>query len=108
MSLQEIARELDKSVKTLKRNFPVHIHEILDRRREYMAGQIQLTCQQIRQTVFELHQQGIYPSVDRLHAVIGTWMVHGNAYRNAYMEAMNTCGYLDVRTKSSMRHYIST
>jgi len=108
MSLQEIARELDTSVKTLKRNFPIHSREILDRRREYMVSQIQLTCQQIRQTVFELHQQGIYPSVDRLHAVIGIWMVHGKAHRNAYIEAMNTCGYLDVRTKSSMRHYIPT
>lgn len=106
-SLDQIAAELGKSVKTLKRVFPLHSQKILDRRRKYLADQHEATCQKIRQTVFDLHQQGLYPSVDRLHAAIGTWMVHGKTYRNAYIDAMTACGYRDVSTKSSLRRYIS-
>jgi AraC-like DNA-binding protein len=94
LSLDQIAAELGKSVKTLKRVFPMHAQKILEKRRKYLADQLELTCRKIRQTVFDLHQQGIYPSVDRIHAVIGSWMVHGSAYRNAYIEAMTTCGYV--------------
>jgi AraC-like DNA-binding protein len=98
-SLQQIAEALGKSTKYLKSAFPAESRMILSRRREYLAEQLQATCQRIRQTVFDLHQQGIYPSVDRIHAVIGSWMIHGKAYRRAYVEAMTLCGYLSTSTQ---------
>lgn len=105
--LAQVAADLGISTKTLKRNFPVHSQKILDRRREYEESQVQATCDHIREVVIQLHEQNIYPSVDRLHAAIGTWMVHGKSYRSAYIEAMTACGYRDVNTKSSLRRYIS-
>jgi AraC-like DNA-binding protein len=93
ISLQQVAETLGKSVKYLKHTFPIESQYLLDRRRAYIAAQVDMTCQHIRQLVFDLHQQGIYPSVDRIHAAIGTWMVHGKAYRRAYIDAMAQCGY---------------
>lgn len=94
ISLEQIAQTVGKSTRYLKNHFPVQSQTILRRRRAYVAQQVQATCDRIRQTVFTLHQQGIYPSVDRIHAVIDTWMVHGKPYRRAYIEAMTQCGYL--------------
>ena len=94
VSLEQIADTVGKSTRYLKSTFPTCSQAILRRRRAYLAQHLQTTCDRIRQTVFDLHQQGIYPSVDRIHAVIGSWMIHGKAYRRAYIEAMTLCGYL--------------
>jgi hypothetical protein len=96
-SLQQIAAELGKDVGTLHHAFPVQARKILERRREYMANQLQIACEQIQQAVFELHQQGFYPGINRLHGLIGAWLVHGTAHHNAYIEAMTKCGYPDLR-----------
>lgn len=96
LSLEQVAQTVGKSIRYLKHNFPLQSQMILERRRAHMTQQVQATCDCIRQTVFELHQQGIYPSVDRIHAVIGAWMVHGKPYRRAYIEAMTQCGYLSI------------
>jgi len=93
VSLQQVAEALGKSVKYLKHTFPVESRLLMDRRRAYIAAQVDMTCQRIHQLVFDLHQQGIYPSVDRIHAAISSWMVHGKAYRRAYIDAMTRCGY---------------
>ncbi len=98
VSLEQIAQVVGKSTSYLKRKFPSQSQALLSRRRAYMAKQVQATCDRIRLTVFDLHQQGIYPSVDRIHAVIDSWMVHGKAYRHAYIEAMTLCGYLSPST----------
>lgn len=107
-SLNQLASELGRSVKYLKQHFPAASQALLSRRRRYVKAKVQATCQRIQDTVIDLHQQGIYPSVDRVHAAIGTWMVHGKAYRNAYIEAMLVCGYRDVSDQTSLRRYIST
>jgi AraC-like DNA-binding protein len=99
ISLEQIAQAVGKSTRYLKNNFPSQSQTLLSRRRDYIARQVQATCDRIRQTVFDLHQQGIYPSVDRIHAVIDSWMVHGKAYRHAYIEAMTRCGYLSPVTQ---------
>lgn len=99
ISLEQIAQAVGKSTRYLKNNFPSQSHTLLSRRRAYLARQVLATCDRIRQTVFDLHQQGIYPSVDRIHAVIDSWMVHGKAYRRAYIEAMTLCGYLSPSTQ---------
>lgn len=94
VSLAQVEQVVGKSAKYLKDRFPTQSAAILNRRRAYVAQQVQATCDRIRQTVFDLHERGIYPSVDRIHAVIDTWMIHGKAYRRAYIEAMTQCGYL--------------
>lgn len=94
ISLEQIAQTVGKSTRYLKNNFPSQSQTLLSRRHDYVARQVQATCDRIRQMVFDLYQQGIYPSVDRIHSVIGSWMVHGKAYRHAYNEAMTLCGYL--------------
>jgi AraC-like DNA-binding protein len=99
VSLEQIARVVGKSTRYLKDNFPSQSRTLLSRRRAYLAKQVQATCDHIRETVFDLHRQGIYPSVDRIHAVIDSWMVHGKAYRHAYIEAMTMCGYLSASTQ---------
>jgi hypothetical protein len=96
-SLNQLAVELGRSGRYLKCHFPAASQALLDRRRRYIEAEVQATCQRIQDTVFDLHRQGIYPSTDRLHAVIGTWMVHGKAYRDAYNTAMTACGYTDIR-----------
>jgi hypothetical protein len=92
--LDQLATELGRTARYLKRNFPIMSQKILQRWRDYKHEQVQVTCSQIRQIVFELHEQGIYPSVDRLHAEINTWMVHGKVYRDVYSQALVDCGYL--------------
>lgn len=96
VSLEQIAQAVGKSTRYLKNNFPAQSQTLLSRRRTYLAKQLQNTCNCIRQTVFDLHRQGIYPSVDRIHAVIGIWMVHGKPYRRVYIEAMTACGYIST------------
>jgi AraC-like DNA-binding protein len=96
VSLNQIAEAVGKSVRSLKHRFPTQSRALVAQRREQTARQVKATCDRIHQTVFDLHQQGIYPSVDRIHAVIGSWMVHGKAYRHAYNEAMILCGYLST------------
>ena len=93
ISLEQIAQAVGKSRRYLKNNFPLQSQLLLSRRRAYIAQQVQATCDCIHQTVFDLHRQGIYPSIDRIHAVIGTWMIHGKAYRHTYIEAMTVCGH---------------
>lgn len=95
-SLHQVAKAVGKSVRYLKNHFPLQSRVLVVRRREYVARHVETTCDRIRQSVFDLHQQGIYPSVDRIHAVISSWMVHGKAYRHAYNEAMTLCGYLSA------------
>ena len=108
ITLAQVATELGVSEKMLKRRFPIQSREILERRRAFQTAQVQAVCDRIKQVVIELHDQNIYPGVDRVHAAIGTWMVHGTAYRNAYVEAMLACGYRDVSDQTSLRRYIST
>lgn len=98
VSLEQVAQAVGKSTRYLKNNFPAQSHLLLRRRHAHIAKQVQATCDCIRQTVFDLHQQGIFPSVDRIHAVIDSWMVHGKAYRHAYNEAMTLCGYHTIST----------
>jgi len=98
-SLHQVAEAVGKSVRYLKNHFPLQSRVLVVRRREYVARHVEATCDRIRQAVFDLHRQGIYPSVDRIHAVIGSWMVHGKAYRHAYNEAMTLCGYLSTRSQ---------
>jgi hypothetical protein len=93
-ALEQLAIELGRTTRYLKHNFPIRSQQILQRWQDYKKGQVQATCDLIRKTVFELHQQGIYPSVDRLHATISTWMVHGKVYRDVYNDALIYCGYL--------------
>lgn len=93
-SLSQLATELGRTPRFLKQNFPMLSQQILQRWRDYKFNQVQATCAQIREIVFELHQQGIFPSVDRLHAEISTWMIHGNIYRDVYNQALVDCGYL--------------
>ena len=99
VSLEQIAQAVGRSTSYLKNNYPLQSRALLSRRRDYIAKQVQATCDRIRQTVFDLHRQGIYPSVDRIHAVIASWMVHGKPYRHAYIEAMTLCGYLVTPTQ---------
>lgn len=99
ISLEQIAQAVGKSTRYLKNNFPLQSQMLLSRRRDYISKQVQATCDRIRHTVFDLHQQGIYPSVDRIHAVIDSWMVHGKVYRRTYIEAMTRCGYLSPATQ---------
>ncbi|MBK9121529.1 MAG: TniQ family protein [Chloroflexi bacterium] len=98
-SLHQVAKAVGKSVRYLKNHFPLQSRILLVRRGKHVARQVEATCERIRQSVFDLHQQGIYPSVDRIHAVIGTWMVHGKPYRHAYNEAMTFCGYLSTPSR---------
>jgi AraC-like DNA-binding protein len=106
ISLAQVAAELGVSERMLKKRFPAQ--KLLDRRRDSQTTQVQATCDRIKRVVAELHRQNIYTSVDRVHAAIGTWMVHGNVYRSAYIEAMLACGYRDVSDQSSLRRYISS
>lgn len=92
-SLEAIAQELGKSPQYLQRHFPEHAQCFLERRRDYHKEHLDEECARIRQEVLRLHQQGIYPSTDRVRAVVRNWMVHGTAYREAYIEAMKACGY---------------
>jgi AraC-like DNA-binding protein len=108
IALAQVATELGVSEKMLKKRFPSQSHKILERRRAFQTAQAQAACDRIKQIVVELHGQNIYPGVDRVHAAIGTWMVHGTAYRNAYVEVMLACGYRDVSNQTSLRRYIST
>ncbi|MCC6615312.1 MAG: TniQ family protein [Anaerolineae bacterium] len=96
LSLNQIAEALGKSLRYLKNHFPLQSRVLVVRRHEHVARHVEATCDRIRQSVLDLHQRGIYPSVDRIHSVIGSWMVHGNAYRHAYNEAMTLCGYLST------------
>ena len=93
-SLNQLATELGRTARYLKHNFPIRSQQLLQRWRDYKQDQVQATCNQIRQTVLDLHQQGIYPSVDRLHAEISTWMIHGKVYRDTYNQALIAYGYL--------------
>lgn len=95
-SLHQVGEAVGKSVRYLKNHFPLQSRVLVVRRREHVARHVEATCDRIRQSVLDLHQQGIYPSVDRIHSVIGSWMVHGKAYRHAYNEAMTLCGYLST------------
>lgn len=93
-TLEQLANELGRTTKYFKRHCPVLSQQILKRWQDHKRDQVQATCDQIRQIVFELHLQGIYPSVDRLHAEISTWMIHGKVYRDVYNQALLDCGYL--------------
>jgi hypothetical protein len=93
-SLQQIATTLNVTTKYLKKYFPAQAQQVLDRYRCHQKERVQYKCDLIRQTVFDLHAQGVYPSVDRIHAVLGSWMVHGKIYRNTYQDALTNCGYL--------------
>lgn len=93
-SLHQLAMELGRTARFLKNKFPIRSQHLLQRWQSYKTQQVQATCNQIRQIVFDLHQQGIYPSVDRLHAEISTWMIHGKIYRDVYNQALLDCGYL--------------
>jgi AraC-like DNA-binding protein len=99
VSLEQIAQTVGKSTRYLKNKFPLQSQTLLRRRRVSAAQHIQTTCDRICQSVFDLHEQGIYPSVDRIHAVIDSWMVHDTAYRRAYIEAMTMCGYISASTQ---------
>jgi AraC-like DNA-binding protein len=68
-SLHQVAEAVGKSVRYLKNHFPLQSRVLVVRRREHIARHVEATCDRIHQTVFDLHQQGIYPSVDRIHAV---------------------------------------
>jgi AraC-like DNA-binding protein len=96
-SLHQIAASLKVSTKHLKKHFPEQAQQVLERYRRYKEACVRRNCDLIRQTVFDLHERGIYPSVDRIHATISSWMIHGGVYRDTYQKALEICGYLPDR-----------
>lgn len=92
-SLEQIIRHFGKTRKYFKRWFPEQSQQIIANYKIYQKQVIELQCQQIKAVIFELHQQDIYPGIDRIHAAIDVWLIRGTPYRRAYTEAMLACGY---------------
>jgi DNA-binding transcriptional regulator YhcF (GntR family) len=105
--LREISRQLGCGLFILERNFPDLRREIAlrhrtEHRKQHEERVVRISAE-IRQTVIELHQQGVYPSSDRIKKQLNKphilWIKEG---REAWILALEELGYSTDHLK---KHY---
>ena len=72
--MEQVAKDLPFHKRTISRHFPKLCHQISARYTQYMKSQhqetIKQTCQEVRQAVRQLHDEGKYPSQNKVEKLI--------------------------------------
>lgn len=75
LSMIDVVKHLSYSESALRRNFPDLCHSISERYTTYVQSQkaqkTQEVCKSIKETIYFLHAQGIYPSRNRVFSELG-------------------------------------
>lgn len=99
VSVKETARQLGYKISYFEKNFPEICQEIASRHRVERRNQCEelaeITCTAIHQTVKALHQQGVYPSSERVAKELNNLhILRKKESRMAWIRALEECGYL--------------
>lgn len=74
LSLRQLCKRLGYGHRTLKELFPEEcaliVQQARERRKQQDKQRVAKTCEQVRQAVFSLHAQGVYPSLHKVQAFL--------------------------------------